>query len=70
MKKIAFVGESGSGKSTLIKLLLGLLKYDKGEIRLGDMELRDICLMDLYDKVRYLHKIHLFLMAAKRKSSI
>lgn len=53
-KKIAFVGESGSGKSTLIKLLLGLLKYDKGEIRLGDMELRDICLMDLYDKVRYL----------------
>ena len=53
-EKIAFVGESGSGKSTLIKLLLGLLKYDKGEIRLGDMELRDICLMNLYDKVRYL----------------
>ena len=53
-EKIAFVGESGSGKSTLIKLLLGLLKYDKGEIRLGDMELRDICLMDLYDKVRYI----------------
>ena len=53
-EKIAFVGESGSGKSTLIKLLLGLLKYDKGEIRLGDMELRDICLMDLYDKVLYL----------------
>ena len=53
-EKIAFVGESGSDKSTLIKLLLGLLKYDKGEIRLGDMELRDICLMDLYDKVRYL----------------
>ena len=53
-ERIAFVGESGSGKSTLIKLLLGLLKYDKGEIRLGDMELRDICLMDLYDKVRYI----------------
>ncbi len=53
-EKIAFVGESGSGKSTLIKLLLGLLKYDKGEIRLDDMELRDICLMSLYNKVRYL----------------
>ena len=53
-EKIAFVGESGSGKSTLIKLLLGLLKYDKGEIHLGDMELRDICLMNLYDKVRYI----------------
>ena len=36
-EKIAFVGESGSGKSTLIKILLGLLKYNQGEVRLGDM---------------------------------
>ena len=53
-EKIAFVGESGSGKSTLIKILLGLLKYNQGEIRLGDMELRGICLNDLYDRVSYL----------------
>ena len=54
IKKIAFVGESGSGKSTLIKILLGLLKYNQGEVRLGDMELRGICLNDLYDRVSYL----------------
>ena len=28
-EKVAFVGESGSGKSTLVKLLVGLLKYNK-----------------------------------------
>ena len=53
-EKIAFVGESGSGKSTLIKILLGLLKYNQGEVRLGDMELSGICLNDLYDRVSYL----------------
>lgn len=53
-EKIAFVGESGSGKSTLIKILLGLLKYDKGEVRLGNMELSDICLANLYDRVSYI----------------
>ena len=53
-EKIAFVGASGSGKSTLIKILLGLLKYNKGHIRLEEMELSDICLNDLYDKVSYI----------------
>ena len=53
-EKIAFVGESGSGKSTLIKILLGLLKYNQGKVRLGDMELSGICLNNLYDRVRYL----------------
>ncbi len=53
-EKIAFVGESGSGKSTLIKILLGLLKYNKGNVYLGDMELSDICLNDLYDRVSYI----------------
>lgn len=31
-EKIAIFGENGSGKSTLVKLLLGLLTPDKGEI--------------------------------------
>ena len=53
-EKIAFVGESGSGKSTLIKILLGLLKYNQGKVRLGDMELSEICLNNLYDRVSYL----------------
>lgn len=53
-EKVAFVGESGSGKSTLVKLLLGLLKYDTGQILVGDMELKSICLNDLYEKMIYL----------------
>ena len=53
-EKIAFVGESGSGKSTLIRILLGLLKYNQGVVRLGDMELKEICLNNLYDRVSYL----------------
>ena len=53
-QKIAFVGESGSGKSTVIKILLGLLKYNQGEICLGDMKLSGICLNNLYDKVSYI----------------
>lgn len=53
-EKIASVGESGSGKSTLIKILLGLLKYNQGKVRLGDMELSGICLNNLYDRVSYL----------------
>lgn len=53
-EKIAFVGESGSGKSTLAKLLVGLLKYDKGHIYLDHEELSDICLDELYKKVTYL----------------
>ena len=53
-QKIAFVGESGSGKSTVIKILPGLLKYNQGEIYLGDMELSGICLNNLYDRVSYI----------------
>lgn len=53
-EKVAFVGESGSGKSTLVKVLIGLLKYSNGQVRLGDMELNEISLNDLYDRILYL----------------
>ena len=41
-KKVAIVGESGSGKSTFIKILLKLLRYQKGEIRVNAQDLRSI----------------------------
>ncbi len=53
-EKVAFVGESGSGKSTLIKIMLGLLKYNEGQVYFGNTELKDICLDELYTKVSYL----------------
>lgn len=53
-EKVAFVGESGSGKSTLAKLLIGLLKYEKGDILFDDKPLKKFSLESLYEKVSYL----------------
>lgn len=53
-EKIAFVGESGSGKSTLIKLLVGLLKYENGQILLDGQPLSQIALDALYCRITYL----------------
>lgn len=33
---VALVGENGSGKSTLLKIILGKIKPDKGQVRLGN----------------------------------
>lgn len=39
---IAIIGPSGSGKSTLVKLLLGLLSSQEGEIRIGEIDIRQL----------------------------
>jgi len=41
-KVTAIVGASGSGKTTLVKLLLGFYEPTKGEIRVGESELKNI----------------------------
>lgn len=51
---VAFVGESGSGKSTIIKLIMGLNKYDKGEVLIDNYDLKDLNLNYYYDYVSYL----------------
>lgn len=53
-EKVAFVGESGSGKSTLAKLLIGLLKYEEGDIFFDGKPLKGFSLESLYDKISYL----------------
>jgi ATP-binding cassette subfamily B protein len=50
---VALVGESGSGKSTIIKLIMGLIKYDQGNILIDEQELSKINLGLFYDNVTY-----------------
>ena len=50
---VALVGESGSGKSTIIKLIIGLIKYDKGNILIDDNELSKLNINSFYDNLTY-----------------
>ena len=50
-KKIALVGESGSGKTTLIKLLMRFYDTDKGTIYYNDINIKDIPLKLLREKI-------------------
>ena len=40
--KVGIIGESGSGKSTLVNLLIGLLKFNEGEILLDGKKIRKL----------------------------
>ena len=51
--KVALVGESGSGKSTILKLLMGLIKNDNGQILIDDNDLSLVNLNSFYDHVTY-----------------
>ena len=50
---VALVGESGSGKSTIIKLIMGLIKYQKGNILIDEKELSSLNLSSFYNNVTY-----------------
>ena len=41
-EKVAIVGASGSGKSTLGKLILGLYEATEGEIKFGEIDIKDV----------------------------
>lgn len=53
-EKIAFVGESGSGKTTLAKLLLRFYEQETGTITIGSVDIRDIPLHILRDRIAYI----------------
>ncbi len=50
---VALVGQTGSGKSTIIKMIMGLLKYEKGHVKIGNDELKDLSLDSYFDHVSY-----------------
>lgn len=49
----ALVGESGAGKSTLAKLLVRFWDIKKGEIRVGDVDIRDFSFEALMNQISY-----------------
>jgi ATP-binding cassette subfamily B protein len=44
---VALVGENGAGKSTIVNLLLRFYDPDRGSIRIGDVDIREVDLDDL-----------------------
>ncbi|MGL5577443.1 MAG: peptidase domain-containing ABC transporter [Sarcina sp.] len=53
-QKIALVGESGSGKTTLSKLLMNFYEIEKGEILINGLNIKDINLDSLRDRIAYI----------------
>ena len=52
-QKVAFVGESGSGKTTIAKLLLNLYQSEAGDIFINGVNIKDIRLDILREKIAY-----------------
>lgn len=51
--KTALVGESGSGKSTLSKLLVHYYDVNKGSIKIGGQDIREMSLEELNKQISY-----------------
>lgn len=48
------IGTNGSGKSTLLRVLLGLVPFQSGDVRVGGISLKDMSRAELARKVAYL----------------
>lgn len=58
----ALVGPSGSGKSTLAKLIAGFWNIDEGEIRIGDVNTKDMSLERLSSLISYVSQDNFLLI--------
>jgi ABC-type multidrug transport system fused ATPase/permease subunit len=68
-EKIAIVGHTGSGKTTLIKLLLGLYTQQKGVIRVGGHDIKDLGFNILRQKIAFVPQ-EVFLFSGTVKENI
>lgn len=58
---ITLIGPSGCGKTTLLKMINGLIPFDRGEIHVKDQSLREWNLIELRRKIGYvIQQIGLF----------
>ncbi len=55
---VALLGANGAGKSTLLRLLLGLVRPNAGEIRLGGRKLDDFGRRELARQIAYVPQVH------------
>jgi len=49
----AFVGPSGSGKSTVTKLIAGFWDVEKGKVKIGEKDIKQIPLAQISDNIAY-----------------
>lgn len=54
--KVAFVGYSGSGKTTIVQLLLRAYDYNTGEIKIGNIDLKDMSANSLRENIGYVEQ--------------
>ena len=72
---VGYIGQNGAGKSTTIKLLLGLLNKDSGEIKiLGEADYNNIKLKDkigvVFDDLFIPEEMTLIVIGIAIKSSV
>lgn len=54
--KVAFVGYSGAGKTTIIQLLLRSYDYKDGDIKIGEVSLKDMSANNLRQNIGYVEQ--------------
>lgn len=62
------MGESGSGKTTLSKLLMNFYPWEKGEIFIGNYNIKDINIDSLLYKIAYISQ-NIFLFSGTIKKT-
>ncbi len=67
-QRIGLIGNSGSGKTTIIKILLGLIKPDKGEILIDGKKLNLDELKNYQNLFSYLSQENLFIPASIKEN--